>query len=88
MDLKDYHEAFKSQGTLKGLGKDWKNYDWRTDTRQCIKDTKNLHFKISKVRRLILIIARESNILVQCEMHYLMDTAQPLAVIKKTKSLL
>lgn len=63
VDLKDYHEAFKSQGTLKGLGKDWKNYDWRTDTRQCIKDTKDLHFKISKVRRLILIRARESNIL-------------------------
>lgn len=85
-DVKVYREAFAAQGVVKQLGKDWENFDWRTETKNCIKDTKDLHFKISRVRRLVFTKQEvPKRITVQGEMQYPTDTANAETVTKKGK---
>ncbi|KAG8287332.1 hypothetical protein J6590_041576 [Homalodisca vitripennis] len=77
-----------SHGTVKKLGEHWENFDWKTQIKEYIKDTKDLHFKISRIRRLVLTKHRKPKcIKVQGEMTYLHDTAQALKVNKPGKNL-
>lgn len=47
MQLEEYHEEFSKHGTVKVLGEDWANQDWKTEAKACVKDPSKLHFKIS-----------------------------------------
>ncbi|XP_046683195.1 uncharacterized protein LOC124369303 isoform X1 [Homalodisca vitripennis] len=86
--VEEYHESFSGHGTVKNLGEHWENFDWKTQTKEYIKDTKDLHFKISRIRRLVLTKHRKPKcIKVQGEMTYLHDTAQALKVNKPGKNL-
>ncbi|KAG8300990.1 hypothetical protein J6590_062729 [Homalodisca vitripennis] len=86
--VEEYHESFSGHGTVKKLGEHWENFDWKTQTKEYIKDTKDFHFKISRIRRLVLTKHRKPKcIKVQGEMTYLHDTAQALKVNKPGKNL-
>lgn len=87
IQLEEYHTVFKKYGSLKVLGTDWTNCDWKTQTKQYVKDSSALHFKISKVRKIVLI-RKKYSVTVSGEKSYTMETEQSLPVLKKGKKLM
>lgn len=54
VQLEEYHDEFSKHGTVKVLGEDWTNQDWKTEAKACVKDPSKLHFKISHFKKLLL----------------------------------
>ena len=87
VEVDDYHEVFSKYRTLKLLGKDWVAYDWKQEAKEVVKPTQNLHFQLSKCKRLIMKWSKSrKNILVSGEMNYNLNLGSPLSITKKKQS--
>lgn len=84
IQLEEYHQVFQNHGTLKILGTDWTNCDWKAEAKQNVKDPAALHFQISKVRKLVLT-KMKCSISASGENNYNMNIAQSLSITKKGK---
>lgn len=84
VQLEEYHSEFSKHGTVKLLGKDWTNQDWKSETKNCVKDPKNLHFKISQVKKLILT-KKQKSVTVSGEQNYSFEINSSLSVMRPGK---
>lgn len=84
IDVNDYHEIFQRYGTIKKMGVHWKSYDWRKMATKFTKSSQQLHFKISKCRRIMLRRSCKSKtILFRGQQSYNWSDGMEMQILKK-----
>lgn len=71
--------------TILQVERDWKVFDWKSDTEDVIKEAKFLHFKISKIKRLI-VTKNRNKITVRGEYDYLADNGDDKSVFNRGRN--
>jgi hypothetical protein len=83
-----YKDIIGDYGRVIMLGEDCKVYDWRNETRKCIKPTANWPFPISKVKRVIITKSKNKNqSLIRGEISYQSDLLTACYLTKKGKTI-
>lgn len=82
-----YIDVMSSNATIRRAVTDIPIFDWKTACKDVLKSTQQLHFQISKTKRIIIKKTEQGKILVRGEISYRNDTCNPLAITKRGKSI-
>lgn len=83
----EYQEIFSHYATVKNLGRDCPNLDWKTAKDNIIKLPGSWHFKLKQSKRIMIKRSATNKILVQGEVFYKSFTGTALSICKKGKSI-
>lgn len=88
INVSEYHDIFRSHGTVKEIAKDWVPLDWKAEATKFIKSASQLHFQISQCKKIMLkkSIKNRSRILIKGEIAYNVETGVFKFLEKKKKT--
>lgn len=81
-----YIDIMASNATIHRLVTEVPIFDWKTATKDVLKNTQTLHFQISKTKRIVLTKTRQK-ILVRGEISYRNDICNAMTITKRGKSI-
>lgn len=84
----EYQEIFSHYATVKNLGSDCQNFDWKDAKETIIKLPGTWHFKFNQCKRILLRRSSKNNdVLVQGEPYYKNCVGAPKGICRRGKSL-
>ena len=81
----EYINEIKNAGSniLRG-GQDWDVYDWKTEAQRILKSTSSLHFRISKIKKLVISRVKKSkSVVVQAYRSYSESEGATKPILKR-----
>lgn len=78
----EYHSVFAEHGTVKKIGIDWMPFDWKTVAQQSVKSAAQLHFKLSKCRKVFIMKTKKGTIMIRGENSYQLMTGADKPFLK------